>query len=230
MFITAIVLAAGKGSRLKSRISKPLVKLGAEPVLLYSLRAFAACRRVNSIIVAANEANIGAVKRAVALSGITKVSAVVLGGARRQDSVGNALKVLPDKCDYCLIHDAARPLIDAASVNRLISAVIRTKAAILGVPVKSTVKEAAISRSGSVIVKRTLDRGKLWEIQTPQAFSRGVLDKAYALFGAADATDDASLVEKLGVRISLVAGSYSNIKITTPGDVKIAGALLGMRR
>jgi 2-C-methyl-D-erythritol 4-phosphate cytidylyltransferase len=230
MFTCAIVVAAGQGVRLRSAVSKPLVRLGSKPILLYSLQALSKCKAIKAIIVVANRSNRKAIKRMIGSSRLSKVTGIVDGGERRQDSVNNGLGALPQECNYVLIHDAARPLIDMASLERLIKGVQKTGAAILGVPVKSTIKEAVRSGgSKSSRVGHTLDRDRLWEIQTPQAFKKSIIVKAYNSFGMIQVTDDSALVEKLGVGVSLIMGSYANMKITTPEDVCVAAALLKKR-
>jgi 2-C-methyl-D-erythritol 4-phosphate cytidylyltransferase len=146
---------------------------------------------------------------------------VVLGGKRRQDSVTRALAALPGKAELVLIHDCARPFIDAGLVSAVIREAEKSGAAVVGVPVKATIKEV---HRGSV--KKTLDRKKLWEIQTPQVFKKAVIVEAYKRFGRKTVTDDASLAERVGRRVSVVTGSYSNIKVTTPEDIAIAEAIL----
>jgi 2-C-methyl-D-erythritol 4-phosphate cytidylyltransferase len=230
MFICAIVVAAGKSERLRSKVSKPLVRLGSRQILYYSLKTLSECPDVRQVIVVANRSNRGSIGRLIKLWRMPKIAGVVDGGERRQDSVANGLNALAPQCSHVLIHDSARPFIDRASLKRLISAVSKTGAAILGVPVKSTIKEARAYGAGSIpVVGQTLDRGLLWEIQTPQAFRKDILLKAYNSFGMIDVTDDSALVEKLGIPVFLVMGSYANIKITTPEDLYAAAALLKKR-
>jgi len=230
MHACAIIVAAGQGERLRSAVSKPLVRLGPKPMLLYSLETLSKCPLIKAIIVVVNPSNRQAIKRLISAARISKISGIVDGGERRQDSVTNGLIALPEKCDFVLIHDSARPLIDSASLGRLIKSARKTGAAILGVPVKSTVKEAQGSiGSGALRVGQTLDRDRLWEIQTPQAFKKSIIMKAYNSFGMIKVTDDSALVEKLGIPVSLVMGSYVNIKVTTPEDVCVAAALLRER-
>jgi 2-C-methyl-D-erythritol 4-phosphate cytidylyltransferase len=230
MFICAIVVAAGKSERLRSKVSKPLVRLGSKQVLFYSLKTLSECPDVRQVIVVANRSNRGSIGRLISLWRLPKIAGVVEGGERRQDSVASGLNALAPQCSHVLIHDAARPYVDQASLKRLTSAVLKTGAAILGVPVKSTIKEARSSGGRSMpVVRQTLDRGLLWEIQTPQAFRKDILIKAYNSFGMINVTDDSALVEKLGIPVSLVMGSYANIKITTPDDLHVAAALLKKR-
>ncbi|MCU0650765.1 MAG: 2-C-methyl-D-erythritol 4-phosphate cytidylyltransferase [Candidatus Omnitrophica bacterium] len=224
------MLAAGNSVRLGSKISKPLVQLGAKPVLYYSLKTLCGIASIRSVVVVVNRANSEAIKRIVFRYGFSKVKAVVEGGARRQDSVARGLDAVGPMCDHVLIHDSARPFADSPAVNRLIKSIAKFDAAVLAVPVKSTIKQSKAAAGASPVVKTTLDREKLWEIQTPQVFKKYILQKAYGLYGSAAVTDDASLVEKLRIPVALVTGSYSNIKITTPEDLILAQALLKKRR
>jgi 2-C-methyl-D-erythritol 4-phosphate cytidylyltransferase/2-C-methyl-D-erythritol 2,4-cyclodiphosphate synthase len=227
MNICAIVVAAGKGARLRSRVSKPLVRLGSKEIILYSLEALSSCPDIKGIIIVVNPSNRRQIEKCAASSGLEKIIGVVNGGKRRQDSVRNGLKGLPKQCDHVLIHDAGRPFIDAKSLKLLIAQMRKTGAAILGVPAGSTIKEAKPSTSkNTAVVQRTLPRDLLWEIQTPQAFRKDIIVRAYEKFGKSDVTDDSSIVEKLGIPVSVVMGSYRNMKITTREDISKARALL----
>ncbi len=229
MYITAIVLAAGKGLRFKARVSKPLVKINSRPAILYSLRALSRHPAISDIIVVVNPANRKGVSEAIKRSRINKISKVVLGGRRRQDSVERGLKAAGDLTGLVLIHDAARPFIDARIISAVICEAKRTGAAIAGVPVSSTIKSVKVSRCQGVKEKRwvdkTLQRERLWEIQTPQAFRKELILEAYRRFGNLEATDDAMLVEKLGAGVRVVQGSYNNIKITNRRDLLLAEAI-----
>lgn len=226
--MTAIVLAAGKGRRLRAGISKPLVKVAGRPLILYSLRVFEQCPEIRDIILVVNRRNRRKICSAVQRAGIQKIAGIVLGGRRRQDSVAGGLAALTEKSGIVLIHDSARPFITAALVARLVRAARSTGAAIAGVPVKSTIKMVTRHPSPvtrSVMVAGTIDRKKLWEAQTPQAFRVELIRAAYQRFGDADVTDDAALVEKCRYPVALVAGSYANLKITTREDLECAQAI-----
>jgi 2-C-methyl-D-erythritol 4-phosphate cytidylyltransferase len=222
MHVTAILLAAGKGRRFKSRIPKPLVKLGGRPIIDFSLRILNRHPLVKDIILVVNSGNIGLIAALVKKSGYKKIRVLVLGGARRQDSVFNALKKVSAQSQLVLIHDSARPFVKFREISALLARARSSGAAILGVPVKATIKQV----TSNFIVKRTLDRNFLWEIQTPQVLRKDWLLEANRKFAKVDVTDDAGLVEKLGKRIVLVQGSYDNIKITTPEDLYLAEAIL----
>ena len=221
MQLTAIVLAAGKSERLKLKVSKPLFKINHQPILIYSLKALSDHPLIADIVVVANASNRIKIIAQIKKARIGKIKAVVLGGRRRQDSVINGLKAVSSKARFVLIHDAARPFINKKILTPVINKAVACGAAILGVPVKATIKEVGSKAS----VAKTLDRSRLWEIQTPQVFSKDLLFKAYKKFGNSAVTDDASLVEKLGHRVTVVMGSYHNIKITTAEDLVLAQAI-----
>ena len=228
MFVTAVVVAAGKGLRLKSKTSKPLIKIGSQPLIIYSLNTLSNHPSIKNIIVVANRSNLWAIRSKIKEYRIGKIKDVVLGGEARKNSVANGLKAMDNRTDLVLIHDGVRPFIDKGMISSAIKAAKRYKAAVVGVPVKATIKEIHSSKfkvHSSLIVKKTLNRENVWEIQTPQVFKKDLILKAYKKFGNADVTDDCQLVEKLGAKVSVVWGNYKNIKITTPEDLVIAKAL-----
>lgn len=224
--VTAILLAAGRGRRLQSDIPKLLVRLNSQPVIIYSLKALSSHPYIKDIIVVAHRQNRTSILGAIYEYRIAKVIHIVEGGLRRQDSVHNALKALPNSSKYVLIHDAARPFIGKEIISKVISAAKKSGAAIVGVPVKATIKKVKGNgaRVKRCVVEKTIDRNSLWEIQTPQVFIREVITKAYRKYAGSHVTDDASLVEKLKRKVVVVPGSYSNIKITTPDDLIVARA------
>jgi 2-C-methyl-D-erythritol 4-phosphate cytidylyltransferase len=214
----AIVLAAGLGLRFKSEVPKPLVEINSKAIIIYSLEILNNHPLVRGIIVTVNAKNSEGIISEIKRYRINKAIWIIKGGIRRQDSVYNALKATSPKADLVLIHDAARPFIDARLVSRLITQASKTGSAIVGVPVKATIKRV----KSRCIVEETLNRDNLWEIQTPQVFRRDLIFRAYQKFRDLDATDDSMLIEKLGSRVSVVKGSYNNIKITTPEDLILA--------
>ncbi|MDD5432256.1 MAG: 2-C-methyl-D-erythritol 4-phosphate cytidylyltransferase [Candidatus Omnitrophica bacterium] len=226
MFVSAIVLAAGQGKRFKCRTSKPLVRIGNNSIIKYSLKTLSEIPYVKSIIVVGNRYNLKGVLREV--KDFKKVREVVLGGKERQDSVMNGLKSVENNADLILIHDAARPFVSKTDVCLVIKEAKKTGAAILGVPVKATIKEGTrhkVQGRSKDVVKKTLDRSCLWEIHTPQVFKKEIILEAFKKYARLPVTDDSMLVEKLGKKVSLVKGSYNNIKITTPEDRRIAKAI-----
>lgn len=233
MFVSAIVLAAGKGARLKSSISKPLVKLGSLPLIIYSLKCLMICPLIKEIILAVNSSNVLDIKKSIRKYKISGIRKIVLGGLIRQDSVYNGLNAIDKRADFVLIHDSARPFIDKKQVSLAINEAKKCGAAIVGVPVKATIKEVHSLQStvhGMLLVKKTLNRENLWEIHTPQVFKKDLLLEAYKRFGNTPVSDDAALLEKLGCKVRVVFGSYSNIKITTPEDLVLAEAILKVAR
>jgi 2-C-methyl-D-erythritol 4-phosphate cytidylyltransferase len=228
--ITAIVLAAGSGSRMHSDIPKQYIQLQGHPLLYYSLRAFEDSE-VDDIVLVTAAGSVGYCREnIVGQYGFRKVRAVVAGGAERYLSVYEGLKAAAD-ADYVLIHDGVRPLLDQASISRSIECVRETGACVIGTRVKDTIKLA----DGDSYVAGTPERSSLWAVQTPQSFSRALLMEAYErLFATQDAgeplpaiTDDAMIVEQMmSHKVKLVEGSYENIKVTTPEDLCIAAAFL----
>ncbi len=220
--VAAILAAGGVGRRMGVRTHKPFVPLAGQPMLCWALAALQSSRAVREIVVVAHRKDLPAVRRLVRRLRFSKVSCVVPGGASRRASVFQGMRALPREAEWVLVHDAARPLVTPALIHRAIRGAC-DGAAITAVPVVPTIKEA---RDGWVL--RTLDRSRLWAVQTPQVFRRDLLERAHRRGRAngTEATDDAALVEKLGWRVRIVAGSHRNIKVTTPEDLVIAEALL----
>jgi len=158
-----------------------------------------------------------------------KLKQVIAGGQERQDSVSAGLAVLPSDCEIVVVHDGARPLVTSEIIEQAVQVAEESGAVVVGVPVKDTVKmsnvKCPMSKDGVTILK-TLDRNCLWLAQTPQVFKKKIILEAFKKFGQEKVTDDAMMVEKLGVPVTMVMGSYANIKITTPEDLLIAKALL----
>jgi 2-C-methyl-D-erythritol 4-phosphate cytidylyltransferase len=147
-----------------------------------------------------------------------------VGGARRQDSVRNGLDALVE-CDWVIVHDGARPAMDASLIERGLSMAKQHGAAIAAVPVKDTIKAV----NGSMLVEKTLPRKQLWAVQTPQIFARDVLRRAHNEVSH-DVTDDAAMVEAIGLPVAIFHGDYENIKVTTAEDVHLAESILRRRR
>ncbi|MBU0502653.1 MAG: 2-C-methyl-D-erythritol 4-phosphate cytidylyltransferase [bacterium] len=220
----AIITAGGSGKRMGQ--PKQFLEVGGVPILKRTISVFEESKVVDQIIVVVNEEDIERVKD----FGFRKVLAVVAAGLERQDSVANGLKALPDEAEIVLIHDGARPFIGVGIIERAVAKALQTGAVVVGVPVKDTVKrmknvECGMKNEG-IIILETVDRGKLWAAQTPQVFRKDIIVKAFARFGQEKVTDDAMLVEKSGIPVTMVMGSYQNIKITTPEDIIFAQALI----
>lgn len=222
-WVTAIVPAAGTGSRLGSRTKKPFVRLNGKPVLFHTLKAISSAGSVKGIIVAAQANEIARVWGIVKRFGLRKVVRVVAGGPTRFDSVKNCLDEVDASTDIVLIHDAARPLVSRAVIEGSAAIAARYGACVVAVPENDTVKLS----DGRDTIRRTVDRKNIWRAQTPQTFRASLLKKAFYAPGARKgATDDSSVVERYGFRVRVLRGSYANIKITTREDLKIAEALL----
>lgn len=223
---TAIVLAAGQGKRMHSKVQKQFLEIGQKPIVYYSLHCFQESPRIQEIILVTSKEMIPyCEKEIVEKYGFGKVTRIVEGGKERYDSVYAGLKACKDT-DFVFIHDGARPFITVEMVERGYQAVVKTGACVLGMPSKDTVKLA----DGEGYIKETPDRKIVWNVQTPQIFSYKLICTAYESIQQKDmsnVTDDAMVVEQeTGTRILLVEGSYQNIKITTPEDLAVAEAFL----
>ena len=222
-----IVPAAGRGERLGPGAPKALRVLGGQPILIHAVRAVAAARGVDMVVVAAPEAALDDTRSLLAGSQHDADLLVVAGGDSRQDSVARALLALPSDVDVVLVHDAARPLVPSEVVDRVVAAVrAGADAVIPTLAVVDTVKSVADDGT----VERTLDRSQLRAVQTPQGFRREVLQRAHAASDGAEATDDAGLVERQGVIVHTVPGAEEAFKITRPLDLVLAEAVLARRR
>jgi len=225
MKTVAIIPAGGSGKRLKSPVAKQYVLLNHMPVLVRTLKIFQQANGIDEIILVLPENDlVNARKNLVDKYNLTKVAAIVGGGKERQDSVSNGLSAIAGICDIVVIHDGVRPFVTEEMINQSVDAARIEGASSIGVKVKDTVKQAG---KGS-LVEATLSRHNLWLTQTPQAFKFDVLQRAYdkATKDNYYGTDDASLVERIGIKVKMIEGSYENIKITTPEDLIVAEVLL----
>lgn len=227
MSFGVIVLAAGKGSRMNSDIPKQYINIGGYPVLYYSLKVFQEYGAVDRIVITTSVENIDMVRYdIVGKYGFSKVSDVIQGGKERYDSVYNALQVM-DGVDYVMIHDGARPCVNAQMLDRLCESVMTDKASVPAVPSKDTVRLA----DDNGYVTMTPDRKYVWNIQTPQVFEMQGICSAYNRFYQerpdCNITDDAMIWEMYDSRkLRLVMGDYMNIKITTPEDIGVAERII----
>jgi 2-C-methyl-D-erythritol 4-phosphate cytidylyltransferase len=220
--VSAIIVAAGESQRMEG-VDKLFAPLGGNPVLSYVLDAFQNCKKIDQVVLVMGARNIDEGRRIIALGHWSKVTDIALGGKRRQDSVAEGLKIIKET-DWIVIHDGARPFVTIDLIERGLDEAKETGAAAAAVPVTDTIKYV----KGSDFVIQTLPRDNLRAVQTPQVFRADVIKNTYK-FAGGDVTDDAALVEKAGYKVKLYMGSYDNIKITTPGDLAIAGALLQAR-
>ncbi|MBU1006797.1 MAG: 2-C-methyl-D-erythritol 4-phosphate cytidylyltransferase [Candidatus Omnitrophica bacterium] len=223
MRVSAIIPAAGKGRRIKSKIDKPYIELLGKPILAYTLLRLSRSNLIDEVIVAADREKVKFLERNIIDRFNIKKTKVIIGGRERIDSVRNALREVSAGIDYVVVHDGIRPFVTEDMIKRSLGAAKRFGAGVVAVPVKPTLKCA--EKNGRV--KYTPDRRDYWEAQTPQAFRRDLLERAYKKIGrkSAGITDDSMLVERLGIKPKLVMGSYGNIKITTQEDLELAKIL-----
>ena len=218
--VAAIIAAAGRSERMQG-VDKIFTPLGNRPVLARTVYPFECHPVIDRIVIVLNPDRIAAGERLAAYEKWRKVTDIVPGGDRRQDSVMKALDRLGNDVKWVVIHDGARPLVRLAQIDDGMAAAQETGAAICAVPVTDTVKQ--VSEAG--FVECTLPREKLFAVQTPQVFRYDIIRKAYDTSAETSVTDDASLVESLGIQVKLFPGSYGNIKITTPESLTTAEML-----
>lgn len=219
---TAVVLAAGQGKRMGTKVQKQYLEIDGKPVLYYSLNVFEQSAVIDEVVLVVGENQVEYCYSEIVLKyGFDKVKTVVEGGAERYHSVWNGLQEVNED-GYVFIHDGARPFINEEILNRAYEDVQKCKSCVVGMPVKDTIKLA----DSEGFVNNTPERSLVWMIQTPQVFESGLVKKAYALLMEQDnvqVTDDAMVVEQmLGHKVKLTKGSYENMKITTPEDLDIA--------
>ena len=222
---TAIVLAAGQGKRMGTKIQKQYLEVFGRPVLYYALRVFEQSELIDEIVLVTGKDEVSyCQKEIIEKYSFEKVKQIVEGGKERYHSVWNGLDKV--QAGYVFIHDGARPFIEESILNRAYEAVQEYHACVVGMPVKDTIK--VVNKEG--VVEETPDRSMLWAIQTPQVFEVDVIKSAYGILMEQDninVTDDAMVVEQiLGKKVKLVEGSYKNIKITTPEDLLITESYL----
>ena len=219
---TAVVLAAGKGSRMGTNIQKQYLEICGKPVLYYSLAAFAASPIIDEIVLVTGEGKTDYCrKNIIEAYGITKVNKIVVGGKERYESVYKALREIEPE-GYVFIHDGARPFVDESIIERTYQAVKEYRACVAGMPSKDTVK--IVDENDFAV--NTPERRFVWCIQTPQVFETELITQAYKNLMEHDrenVTDDAMVVEQeMQIPVKLYEGSYCNIKITTPEDLDTA--------
>ena len=230
--VVAVVPAAGLGTRMGGNTPKQYLTIGNLPLLVYSLQIFQELEEIGEVILSVPAADREYCWRKIVQPfGLEKVTKVVAGGARRQDSVRNGLAAISDRPDGVLVHDGVRPFIDQVMVRKVIDCAGKTGAAVVAMPIHDTVKR--VDPSG--IIQETLKREELWQIQTPQVFRYDWLVEAHqqAQDHQWDVTDDAALIERMGYPVSVVEGSCFNIKVTKPDDLVFGKAILetiGSRR
>lgn len=218
----AIVPAAGSGRRLGSRTKKPFVLLAGKPLVTYAIRALESSEEIDGIVIAAERSCLGRFKALVRRYDFKKIVDIVAGGRTRFGSVKNCLERIGPSFGIVLIHDGARPLVDRNIIRSSIMLAKKFGACVTAVPESDTVKMV----DEGLFIKGTLDRRRIYRAQTPQAFRYELIKKAYSMPFPGEATDDASLVERMGAKVKILEGSYRNIKVTTKEDLKLAEVLL----
>ncbi|MBR1591573.1 MAG: 2-C-methyl-D-erythritol 4-phosphate cytidylyltransferase [Ruminococcus sp.] len=225
MDTSVIIVCAGNSTRMGG-VNKILLPLGEHLVIGVTMLAFQQCESVKEIIISARESDIPAIQEEARNSGITKLKECTVGGNTRQESVINGIKKISKDTQLVAVHDGARPLVKPEHIERAIKDAGVFGGAALGVPVKDTIK---VVDDG--IVTDTPPRKSLYITQTPQIFRRNLYFEGidFALEHGLDFTDDCQLVEAIGGKVYMTTGDYTNIKITTPEDIKIAETLIEMR-
>ena len=232
--ITAILPAAGLGTRMGAETPKQFLELEGVPIVILSLRRIASCDLVTDIIVATRGDGIARLEEQIRGEKFKQSVRVVRGGDARQDSVARALQEVPDNTELVVVHDAVRPFVTREQITRVIEEARRCHAAILGIPAMDTVKEVkrASLPEDVALITATIPRERVVLAQTPQVFATKLLKEAFARAEAdgVSASDDAGLVERLGHDVHVVLGSERNIKITKPADMDLARFYLGSER
>lgn len=220
----AIIPAAGIGKRMGLSVPKQCYELGGKPILAHTLQRLSAADGIGSIILVVPADHLAWAENLVKEYRFPRVTQVIIGGERRQDSVQKGLQALPDEVELVLVHDGVRPFVPLQVIENCLAEAERSGAAMVAVPVKDTLK----SVSSKQVIEQTVDRSGIWQAQTPQAARTSLLKEAYVAAGQAGftATDEASLLEKINVPVKVVEGSEKNIKITRPEDLRLAKAIL----
>lgn len=226
--VDVVVPAAGSGSRMGGSVKKTYIEVAGLPILGHTLRTLSRIPDVGRIWVVAAAADVAFCReQVIARYAIPKVAGVLAGGSTRQESVYRGLCAVPTSADLVLIHDGARPCVDADTVRRVIAGASESGAATAAIPMKDTLRRA----DAQSFAQEDLDRSNVWRIQTPQGFRRDLILEAHRRARALreEATDDAKLVELVGVRARLVAGNERNFKVTTADDISLVEAALTSR-
>jgi 2-C-methyl-D-erythritol 4-phosphate cytidylyltransferase len=232
--ITAILPAAGLGTRMGAETPKQFLELGGEPLVIFTLRRLAACAAITDFILATRADELSFLEDRVSKARLGRPARVVHGGETRQQSVANALKQVAAETEIVMVHDAVRPFVTLEQLDRLIAEARERGAVILGIPAIDTVKEVKRASLPEDVARitGTIPRERIVLAQTPQAFRCGILREAFARAEAdgVTASDEASLVERLGQDVYVVLGSERNLKITRPADMDLARFYLEQER
>lgn len=213
---------------MNTKISKQLIPLRGKPIIVYTLLAFEEAALVDEVVLVVNRGVMGYYKRnIIERYGIKKVKRIVAGGVTRQESVYNGLQKVSDQTKIVAIHDGARPLVTPELIDRSIQSLGDKSGLVVSIPVQDTIKIVGRDQ----VIKETPDRRRIWAAQTPQVFPLEIIRKAHEIARADGfvGTDDGSLVERLGLEVSVMLGSKENIKITTPLDLTMAEVIMSRR-
>ncbi|MCJ0966745.1 2-C-methyl-D-erythritol 4-phosphate cytidylyltransferase [Mammaliicoccus sciuri] len=223
MGFTTIIPAAGQGKRMGTEINKLFLEINGETIIRQTVAVFQEIDSCEQIFIAAHPDEVELMEDH--LKDFSKVAGVIPGGKERQHSINEVLKVLIDT-EVVMVHDGARPFITQEKINQLYQDALTKDAVILAVQAKDTIKQVIDG-----VVEQTYDRSTIWQVQTPQAFKRDIILKAYEQAETQNylGTDDASLVERAGYKVHISNGDYDNIKITTHEDLIIAHSILEKR-
>ena len=221
---TAVIVAAGKGKRMGTEISKQFLPLCGKEILTHTVEKFEAAKHIRDIVLVTGQDSLQDVRDMVQEYNWKKVVSVVAGGKERQDSVWNGLQAVSEDTEIVLIHDGVRPFVTEEILNDSIETAMEMGGCVAGVPAKDTIKVC----NAENIAVATPDRSALWQIQTPQTFRKELILQAYmqAKEDGFAGTDDASLAEHSGYPVKVIMGSYRNIKITTREDLLVGEAFL----
>ena len=220
--VTAIIVAAGKSSRMGSGVDKAFLSLVNKPVVAWSLLAFERCADIDRIVLVVRKDQQLAAKAVAKMFGISKLFKIVPGGNRRQESVAAGLAACDIDTRTVVIHDGARPMVSSEIIGEVVKLAVRGGAATVGRKMVDTVKRV---EKGTTVVE-TVDRDKLWQVQTPQAFQMKVLRDALKNLGDREVTDECMAVELAGGTVKILESLKPNFKITTPEDIQLVSKLL----
>lgn len=224
-FTSAIIAASGNSTRMGLNISKQLIEIGGKPCIEHTLKAFEDCDVIDEIVVVCRQVDIDSISKIA--DKFSKVKAVVTGGDTRAQSVCNGVDACSENAQFFAIHDGARPLVTKEDITKVVNTAYKTSAATLGTPVTDTIKVVSDD-----IIQSTPDRSRLRAVQTPQVFEQNLYRKAIdnCTQNNLSVTDDCSMVEAMGIEVTVVQGSGENIKLTTKTDLVFAEAILKSRK
>jgi 2-C-methyl-D-erythritol 4-phosphate cytidylyltransferase len=226
MEATAIIVAAGEGSRIGGAVAKPYLPIAGRPLILHTLDRFASARTIARIVLVVAADHLELCETMIREDPVSGALRWVLqpGGASRQESVSEGLGRVTTDCELVVIHDGVRPFVSGSLIDRCVNEAQEKGAVVVGLPARDTIKVVSETRK----VQSTLERAALWEIQTPQAFHLELIVKAHrwARDNGIHATDDAALVERFGTSVYVLDGERTNIKVTVPEDLLFAEALI----